>query len=94
MDSKPVLSLRPGQLIGDANAFAELANPFDVVVRSRARIAVWDIKHVREFLARRPELRTRILEIEVTDLAVKYREVAGIPSGKAPLVLIRPTRRI
>ena len=85
-DGRAVLSLRAGQLIGDANAFAELANPFDVVVRSRARIAVWDIKHVREFLARRPELRTRILEIEATDLAGKYREIAGIPSGKAPLV--------
>ena len=86
VDGRAVLSLRAGQLIGDANAFAGLANPFDVVVRSRARIAVWDIKHVREFLATRPESRTKILEIEATDLAAKYREIAGIPSGKAPLV--------
>ncbi|MBV8104703.1 MAG: hypothetical protein JO223_08780 [Hyphomicrobiales bacterium] len=86
VDGRAVLSLRAGQLIGDVNAYAGLANPMDVVVRSRARIAAWDIKRVREFLASRPELRTNILEIEATDLAAKYREVAGIPSGKAPLV--------
>lgn len=86
VDGRAVLSLRPGQLIGDVNAFAELANPFDVVARTRARIAVWDIKHVRGFLARRPELRTKILEMEAADLAAKYRDVAGVPSGKAPLV--------
>jgi hypothetical protein len=86
VDGRAVLSLRAGQLIGDANAFAELANPFDVVVLSRTRIVVWNIKHIREFVASRPELRTKLLEIEATDLSAKYREVAGIPSGKAPLV--------
>jgi hypothetical protein len=86
VDGREVLSVRAGQSIGNASAFAGLASPLDIVVRSRARIAVWDIQHVREFAASRPELRTKLLEIEAVDLAAKLREVAGIPSGHAPLV--------
>jgi CRP-like cAMP-binding protein len=86
VDGRAVLALRAGQWIGDANTFAGLASPVDIVVRSRARIVAWDIKRFWEFAASRPGLRSRLLEIEATDLAAKFREVSGIPSGNAPSV--------
>jgi hypothetical protein len=84
VDGREVLSVRAGQLIGNATALAGLANPLDVVVRSRARIAVWESNTSGS--SPQAELRTKLLEIEAVDLAAKLREVAGIPSGNAPLV--------
>jgi CRP-like cAMP-binding protein len=69
------LSLRPGHLIGDVSAYSGLASPADVA-RGRGILVKWDLRHVREFTASRPELRANLLRIVSTDLATKLRDVA------------------
>jgi hypothetical protein len=46
----------------------------DVVARGAARLATWDLEKMREFSERRPELRTKLLQIMTADLAVKLHE--------------------
>ena len=70
------LAIRPGQLIGDVSAYSGLASPADVVARGRCSLARWDLRHVREFTANRPELRANLLRIVSMDLAAKLRDVA------------------
>jgi len=70
--------LLPGQLIGDVNAYSGLANPVDVVARGHARLAKWDLKHLREFTGSRPELRAKLLQIQSADFAAKLREVTSM----------------
>ena len=69
--------LRPGQLIGDVSAYSGLASPADVVARGTGILAKWDLQHVREFTASRPELRANLLRIVSMDLAAKLRDIAG-----------------
>jgi hypothetical protein len=57
------MTLRPGQLIGDVSAYSGLASPADVVARGPGILAKWDLRHVREFTASRPELRANLLRI-------------------------------
>jgi CRP-like cAMP-binding protein len=75
------IALRPGQLIGDVSAYSGLASPVDVVARGPGILAKWDLRHVREFTASRPELRANLLRIVSTDLAAKLRDVATASSG-------------
>jgi len=75
------MALRPGQLIGDVNAYSGLASPVDVVARGPGILAKWDLRHVREFTESRPELRANLLRIVSTDLAAKLRDVATASSG-------------
>jgi CRP-like cAMP-binding protein len=70
------MALRPGQLIGDVSAYSGLASPADVVARGPGTLAKWDLRHVREFTASRPELRASLLRIVSMDLAAKLREIA------------------
>jgi hypothetical protein len=77
LNGKSILAFRPGQLIGDVNAYSGLANPADVVVRGPARLAKWDLGHLREFTETRPELRAKLLQMESADLAAKLHEFAG-----------------
>jgi hypothetical protein len=70
----PALLYRPGQLIGNVSAYSGLVSPVDVVARGHARLATWDMKHIREFTESRPELRAKLLQIISTDLAVKFHE--------------------
>jgi hypothetical protein len=74
LDGKPALPYRPGQLIGNVSAYSGLVSPMDVVARSPARIAIWDMEQMREFTAKRPELRARLLQLMSVDLAAKLRE--------------------
>jgi hypothetical protein len=74
LDGKTALAYHPGQLIGNVSAYSGLVSPMDVVARSPARIATWDMEQMREFTAKRPELRARLLQIMSTDLAVKLDE--------------------
>ena len=74
LNGKTILAYRPGQLIGNVNAYSGLANPVDVVARGPARLATWDLEQMREFTESRPELRHKLLEIQKADLAVKLRE--------------------
>jgi CRP-like cAMP-binding protein len=76
------MALRPGQLIGDVSAYSGLASPVDVIARSRGTLATWDLQHVREFTASRPELRANLLRIVSMDIAAKLRDVAA--SGPSP----------
>ena len=69
--------LRPGQLIGDVSAYSGLASPADVVARGRGIVAKWDLQHVSEFTASRPELRANLLRIVSMDLAAKLRDIAA-----------------
>jgi hypothetical protein len=68
------MALRPGHLIGDVSAYSGLASPADVVARGPGILAKWDLQHVREFTASRPELRANLLRIVSIDLAAKLRE--------------------
>ena len=70
------MALRPGQLIGDVSAYSGLACPADVVARGPGTLAKWDLRHVREFTASRPELRANLLRIVSMDLAAKLRDIA------------------
>jgi CRP-like cAMP-binding protein len=75
------MALRPGQLIGDVSAYSGLASPVDVVARGPGTLAKWELRHVREFTASRPELRANLLRIVSTDLAAKLRDVATAGPG-------------
>jgi hypothetical protein len=75
------LAIRPGQLIGDVSAYSGLASPADIVARSRGTLAKWDLRHMREFTASRPELQANFLRIVSRDLAVKFLDVATAGSG-------------
>ena len=71
------MALRPGQLIGDVSAYSGLASPVEIVARGPGILAKWDLRHVREFTASRPELRANLLRIVSMDLAAKLREIAS-----------------
>jgi CRP-like cAMP-binding protein len=82
LGSNPGMAIRPGQLIGDVSAYSGLASPADVVARGPVSLAKWDLRHVREFTASRPELRANLLRIVSVDLAVKLRDIAA--TGPSP----------
>ncbi len=71
------MALRPGQLIGDVSAYSGLASPVEIVARGPGILAKWDLRHVREFTASRPELRANLLRIVSLDLAAKLRDIAS-----------------
>lgn len=79
------MTLRPGHLIGDVSAYSGVASPVDVVARGPATLASWDLRHVREFTATRPELRANLLRIVSTDLAAKLRDVATGHAAERPV---------
>jgi CRP-like cAMP-binding protein len=89
------VAFHPGQLIGDVGAYGGLASPVDVVARSRGTLAVWDLRHLREFTRRKPELRARLLQIVSADLAAKLRNLAVVASGVAepPIAADPPLER-
>jgi len=76
LGSNTGMVIRPGQLIGDVSAYSGLASPVDVVARGSGSLAKWDLRHVREFTASRPELRANLLRIVSMDLATKLRDIA------------------
>ncbi|WP_029083081.1 hypothetical protein [Bradyrhizobium sp. th.b2] len=80
------MALRPGQLIGDVSAYSGLASPAEVVARGPGILAKWDLQHVREFTASRPELRANLLQIVSMDLAAKLRDVASPSLAEKELV--------
>jgi CRP-like cAMP-binding protein len=82
------MTLRPGQLIGDVSAYSGLASPVDVVARGPGALATWDLRHVREFTASRPELRANLLRIVSMDLAAKLRDIATAGPGPAAEKLV------
>ena len=69
------MALRPGQLIGDVSAYSGLASPAHVVARGPGILAKWDLQHVKEFTASKPELRANLLRIVSADLAAKLQDV-------------------
>jgi hypothetical protein len=71
------LAIRPGQLVGDVSAYSGLASPADVVARGPGSLAKWDLRHVKEFTASRPELRANVLRIVSLDIAAKLRDIAS-----------------
>ena len=71
LGSKSRMELRPGQLVGDGSAYSGLASPVDIVARSRASLAKWDLRHLTEFTDSRPVLRAKLLNIVSADLAGK-----------------------
>jgi CRP-like cAMP-binding protein len=83
LGSKTRVALRPGQLIGDVSAYSGLTSPMDVVARGPGSLAKWDLRHLREYTASRPELRANLLQIVNMDLSVKLRDVATAVSGFA-----------
>jgi CRP-like cAMP-binding protein len=66
-----ILTYRPGQLIGNVSAYSGLVSPVDVVARAPARLAMWDLEHMREFTESRPDLRAKLLQTMSGDLASK-----------------------
>ena len=74
LSGKTIWVFHPGQLIGDASAYSGLVTPMDIVARGPARLAKWDLEHMREFTDSRPELRAKLLEIVSVDLAAKLYE--------------------
>jgi CRP-like cAMP-binding protein len=79
------LAIRPGQLVGDVSAYSGLASPADVVARGPGSLAKWDLRHLSEFTASRPELRANLLRIVSLDIAAKLRDIAS-PSLTEELV--------
>jgi hypothetical protein len=79
--NKTRMALRPGQLIGDVSAYSGLASPVDVVACGPAALAKWDLQHLREFMASRPELRANLLRIVSADLAAKLHNATTMVPG-------------
>jgi CRP-like cAMP-binding protein len=77
LGNKTRMALRPGQLIGDVSAYSGLASPVDVVACGPAALVKWDLQHLREFTASRPELRANFLRIVSADLAAKFIMISG-----------------
>ena len=75
------MALRPGQLIGTVSAYSGLVSPADVIARGPGTLAKWDLQHLTEFTASRPELRANLLRMVSTDLAVKLLDIATTGSG-------------
>ena len=88
LSSNSRLAIRPGQLIGDVSAYSGLASPADVVARGPATLAKWDLRHVREFTASRPELRANLLRLVSMDLAAKLRGIATTGASLAAEKLV------
>jgi CRP-like cAMP-binding protein len=83
------VAIRPGRLIGDVSAYSGLASPVDVVARGPGTLAKWDLRHVREFTASRPELRANLLRMVSMDLAVKLLDIATVGPSLAGEKLVR-----
>jgi CRP-like cAMP-binding protein len=81
LNGTTILALRPGQLIGDVNAYSGLASPADVMARGPGTLAKWDLRHIRELTESSPELRAKLLRIENADLATKMCDLAVTLSG-------------
>jgi CRP-like cAMP-binding protein len=75
LDGKTVIRFHPGQLVGDAGAYSGMASQVDVVARSHGTLTVWDMQHLAEFAASRPELRAQLMHIMSADLAAKLRHI-------------------
>jgi CRP-like cAMP-binding protein len=73
LSGKTILAYCPGQLIGNVSAYSGLVSPMDVMARGPARLAMWEMEHIREFTDDRPELRARLLQIVNADLTVKLQ---------------------
>jgi Popeye protein conserved region len=71
LSGRTIFAYRPGQLIGNVSAYSGLVSPMDVMARGPARLAMWEMEHIREFTDDRPELRARFLQIVNADLAAK-----------------------
>jgi hypothetical protein len=74
LSGKTVVAFHPGQLIGNVSAYSGLVSPLDIVARGHARLAKWNLEHMREFTESRPELRAKLLRIMTVDLATKLHE--------------------
>ena len=83
LGNKTRLAMRPGQLIGDVSAYSGLANPVDIVARDTVALAEWELRHLREFTASRPDLRANFLRIVSMDLAAKLHDVAAAGADAA-----------
>jgi hypothetical protein len=81
LSNKTRIAVRPGQLIGDVSAYSGLACPVDVVARGPGTLAKWDLGHIREFTASRPELRANLLRIVSMDLAAKLCDVLSVEAA-------------
>jgi CRP-like cAMP-binding protein len=88
LSGKTILTYRPGQLIGNVSAYSGLVCPMDVMARGPARLATWDLEHMREFTESRPELRAKLLQIMSTDLAAKLHESITIKQVDSESFLI------
>jgi CRP-like cAMP-binding protein len=80
LGNKTRLAIRPGQLVGDASAYSGLANPVDIVACDTVALAKWELRHLTEFTASRPDLRANLLRIVSRDLAAKLHDVAAAGS--------------
>ena len=83
-----VLAYRPGQLVGNVSAYSGLVSPVDVVARGNARLAMWNLKHMREFTESRPELRAKLLQIMSADLATKLHKNMTVREAESESFLI------
>jgi Cyclic nucleotide-binding domain len=92
LGNKTRMALHPGQLIGDVSAYSGLASPVAVVARSPAVLAKWDLQHLREFTASRPELRANFLRIVSADLAAKLRDMMVSGFGGETIAAELPPR--
>ena len=88
-DGNARMTLRPGQFIGDVSAYSGLASAADVVARGPVTLAKWDLEHLREFTASRPEFRANLLRLVSVDLAVKLLDVAAAGHGSAAEKLVQ-----
>jgi CRP-like cAMP-binding protein len=91
LGNKTRMALHPGQLIGDASVYSGLVSPVDVVARSPAVLAKWDLLHLREFTASRPELRAKFLQIVSADLAAKLRDMMASSFSGEKITSVPPS---
>ena len=78
LDEKSRVKFRPGDLVGTIAVYADLHVPIDVVVVRSSKIVVWQVDHVREFAANKPELRATLANIVNVDLGKKLQALMNI----------------
>jgi hypothetical protein len=72
---QPVGTLAPGQIVGTGVVLTGSPSPVDAAFSAPARYFAWPVNTLRNFLDKRPDLRTTLLQLANRDLANKLERV-------------------
>ena len=79
--SRDLVTLQPGQMIGTALALTGDPSPVDATFTGTARYMSWPLQSIRTFLDRRPDLRVTLQGLVNRELAGKLERVSSMLAG-------------